>query len=657
MLRKHQKVGHEAAIKHYRKNKHFRFNMTTGTGKTVLAIHTGDALYKKDKVVATHTNILKEQFRKEVDKWAKDPSTWVVETYQTLRGMRIPCNMLIVDEVHQGGQESEGSYKTIIKGLAPLKILSLSATDYKVDEKLFGKEKFSFGLEEASKAGGINESKIIILDTGLKQILSSGDKIIADKLAHVYDQDVELGVDLKHSKTIETVLENNIKCALKEYKKSEKSQAIMFVNSIEWCDKARLTALQMKIDAKNIHSGMKKEEVADIVNSFKNKDFKLLICVRQLAEGFDYPELEVVIDCCPSFTNEGRMFKQRFGRPLRKLEGKPASRYYIVNTVNKFSSDLDVYDSLMANIEVVSRNDLRENKYTNREINIPIGVQKGNTRTYTMFVEHTEGYVAGEGRSLFELIGKRDSISDKKELLDMALNGHPKPDKRRNHKEYTRLYRYTSEDSIYFDLDFREKIVSTGCGWLNKMMDKSTTKERLLLLIKRGIKHRTEITKSGMGTSFINYIDNDHEYYDPKFVEEIKKIAPKLLIARGEISEKRFLGIIEQLIKKETISRKDQLFFNDKINPKRKGKGYESKFIEILKKEYPNYFEEVRIKANLNMAIKRRLKKPLLGIRKNKNGTFSPCINVNDKNIVLGNFPSIEEALKVRLEAELNHWS
>ena len=643
MLRKHQKNGFDMAIKHYIKNNKFRLNMTTGTGKTVIAIYIGDELYEKYKVVATHTNVLKDQFQKEVNKWAKDPSTWLVETYQTLRSMNIRCDFLIVDEVHQGGQTSEGSYKTIIDTLKPRKILSLSATDYKVDEELFGKAKFSYGLEEASKDKTINEVKIITIDTGLKQILSSGKEITAEELAHVYDEDVKHGVDLKHQKTIEAVLTNNVRCALKEYKKKEKTQAIMFIHSKEWAEKAFSMANKMGLSTQYVHSGLSKEDVSSLISGFKCGAFKLLICVRMLQEGFDFPSLEVIIDCAPSFTNEGRMFKQRMGRGTRKVKGKSATRYYIINHINKFSNDLDVHDSLMANIEVVSRNDLRDNKYTNREINIPIGVISGNTRTYSMFVEHTEGYVAGKARNLFELVNRQDSSSKKQILFEMAKKGDKKP--KWGSRLSQALSSYTVRSSGAFDPIFTIEIEKLG--WVGQEREAEKTKKEILQIAKKYPLEKMK-DKHPLYNRLCGYLKRDED-----FRNALINIAPQWFSKKVSFKEKviKFAGMYKDIY--QCLSSRERAGLRSLIKR-------DNKFLKSIKKINKNFIPRVTkdlINKSKDLSFKKTLKRRKdLGVQKTKNGKWMPSIWDGEKSIYLGVRETKREAIEARKEAELKYW-
>lgn len=79
------------------------------------------------------------------------------------------------------------------------------------------------------------------------------------------------------------------------------------------------------------HSG--NENSKRLINvSFKNKDFIFLVVVGMAQEGFNYPELDCVIDLCPNHSNPRRRI-QKIGRILRRSPGKSCSRYYYPNTI------------------------------------------------------------------------------------------------------------------------------------------------------------------------------------------------------------------------------------------------------------------------------------------------------------------------------------
>jgi superfamily II DNA or RNA helicase len=365
-LRDYQKKAVKQAIQYYHEcGDIFRLNICVGGGKTTTSIHLATQLVKGQSkiVVVCHTEQLRDQFRENTKDQLgisdKDmASKFEFYTFHTLRNKTkkdLPnIGLLIIDEIHQGGQSDLGSYKKIIQNLKPKKILGLSATDAGVSESLFGKKTkkntFTFSFSDAKKAGVLNECEIFTIHTGLEQHLEGLDKrlVQGEDLASVTKQDYDLGVNLSDQRTVDAINEANIYAAVETYfeleadfKNKKFPQAVFFVGTQAQADKCREIFLKRyskhatKHKLKGLaggddivrvtHSGMNKN---DNIADFKNKKFPVLINVRQIQEGFDDPDLELVFDCAPSFHNEGRVFIQRIGRPLRVKVGKGVSRYY-----------------------------------------------------------------------------------------------------------------------------------------------------------------------------------------------------------------------------------------------------------------------------------------------------------------------------------------
>lgn len=375
----HQKAAIKKARTVLGNSKTMRFNMCTGAGKTVTTVHTIESLYGKlDAIVlvVAHTTILVEQFKNAVEKERKNnfPNsklTWKFDTYQSLTKQdKIAKKLiLVVDEVHQGGLENTTekikSYQKIQKIQKPFKIISLSATDSGVNEKLFGVKKsntFFYTYNDAMKDNVINDCTITTIHTGLEQYFMDKDSKAEHKktyndLESAYEDCLENGVDFSDPETVKSYEEGKIASAIAVYfqewaKVSKKhnvrdmEQAVFYVKTIELAERGvqlftsyynhYLNSLNVTnypdaatkiVRAAHSHS----EESDKDINDFKNKEFKVLFNVKQIQEGFDYPELSMIFDCAPSFSNNSRIFQQRLGRSLRKHSSKSKpSQYFIV---------------------------------------------------------------------------------------------------------------------------------------------------------------------------------------------------------------------------------------------------------------------------------------------------------------------------------------
>ncbi len=498
-LRNYQKKGCDLCVNTLATKKHFRYEMTTGAGKTILAIETAKIVAgDKPIIVATHNNQMRNQFQIEVNK--SKITNCKVYTYQALKNSKKNCYLLIADESHQGGQTLNGSYKKIIKSLKPTKIISLSATDYGVQNKLFGKEKFSFGLVEAFEEGVINQCNIITIDTGLVQTLSNGKQIEAKGLSELLDKDKKNGVKLKHKKSVENLMKTSILAIKDIYLAKEKgNQAIIYVPTIALADWAHKNLKGIKTAVS--HSFIKDKNIFD---QFKAKKFDVLITVHQGREGFDYPELEVVFDCAPSFTNNGRNFKQKCGRILRKIEGKKTSRYYILNRVNKYTKHLPSHLATRMAIAETSENDHKIEKINRDNILVPqeltdLYSEFFENNDYTkipkellekkncasaLFVSKAEKNKIKKSYSLYHILknsNMKNSNIKKQKLLEMAKKGLPKP--KRADPLGLSYSGYTRKSSGSFDQNFVDKIRVANESWLQN--SKEARKNAILFSIQK----------------------------------------------------------------------------------------------------------------------------------------------------------------------------
>lgn len=518
-LRDYQKEGVEKALSYLKENKFFRFNMIVGSGKTVMAIHAANILNTGRVIVAVHTNVLRRQFLREIKKeFGFMPNDWEVYTYQSLRNVENhKCYTLIVDEVHQGGLTEDGSYLKIIKTVKPEKVLSLSATDTGVQESLFGEKTkencFLYGLERASQEGIVNDCEIITVDTGLSQVLSSVEMVEGKTVEEVREEDLNIGVDLKGS--AEAINKAAIICAISAYKEAEEKKGfplcLMFVPNIFMADFALEKCKKAGLSAEATYSGIGRQISREAILKFKSKKIKVLVNIRRMQEGFDFPELEVIMDTCPSFSNDGRVFIQRLGRALRKAPGKEKSRYYITNKVTSAIRKpklISEHLETRAEAEFAIKNDLVDNKTDfedlfidgnhfkdPEELHLLSDFEKeikglGDAVTFktkpsmarsNILITRANKYAFKDKISIKGLLVKAkktmddyfeelyQAIREKKEWLSLS----------RNVRE--RFAAYIFKDSPLYSEEFSSKVEKLGCDW--RMEKIKTVKEKKAMMI------------------------------------------------------------------------------------------------------------------------------------------------------------------------------
>jgi superfamily II DNA or RNA helicase len=353
VLYPHQETCIQKAINYFSKGgSKFRISGAVGTGKSITSLYLIErglasltSVSHRRVIVLCHTNELVRQWNAVIDQEGSMLADFEVTTYQSmtrkLKSYRAKPLAIIVDESHQGGQCTTGvansSYKRIIDALNPEYLISLSATDFGVDEDLFGPRvgpgTFHYSTLQALKDGFINDSYVITLHTCLEQTLDNGETIVGDDVEDVVKEWRNSNVNFGDKESQDIIRKANIRAAIYTYLSDEYDhQAVFYVPDIQ---SANWTVNEMRkiangSDALVQASHSKANDSSTVIAAFKRKEFKVLVNVRQIQEGFDYPDLEVIFDCCPSTSNEGRIYIQRQGRALRKTNTKDISRYYMV---------------------------------------------------------------------------------------------------------------------------------------------------------------------------------------------------------------------------------------------------------------------------------------------------------------------------------------
>ena len=630
----HQKAAIKKARTVLGNSKTMRFNMCTGAGKTVTTVHTIESLYGKldaTVLVAAHTTILVEQFKNAVEKERKNnfPNsklTWKFDTYQSLTKQdKIAKKLiLVVDEVHQGGLENTTekikSYQKIQKIQKPFKIISLSATDSGVNEKLFGVKKsntFFYTYNDAMRDNVINDCTITTIHTGLEQyFMDKASKAEYKKtyndLESAYEDCLENGVDFSDPETVKSYEEGKIASAIAVYfqewtKVSKKhsvrdmEQAVFYVKTIELAERGvqlftsyynhYLNSLNVTnypdaatkvVRAAHSHS----EESDKDINDFKNKEFKVLFNVKQIQEGFDYPELSMIFDCAPSFSNNSRIFQQRLGRSLRKHSSKSKpSQYFIVTglttavsprySVEKFREAVSSVegisgidnDALGAFVQVGSRakKDISTHFSDKNadESQVELGVshaslfsldaknfgllginKKINVQAVTGNLIVTGAYketkVNQVKLSAILNQGVVDPAGSKLVLIKECKDGKKRPNKK--HPFFGRWRSYVYPQSESYDPEFVAIINKINPEWLfNKQDIVVNTCLELLKIAKNTKSKPSHLTK--LGQALHRYTNPNSHTFRKTFTNKIKKIRPEWFVDKNKVQKEKIQKI------------------------------------------------------------------------------------------------------------------
>lgn len=396
--------------------------MPTGTGKTITALLYAIESLKSNSpkkvtwvvhqtfLVTQSFTDLKNDFSKfgvsfcnnkqtaKVNNISFEFMTWHSLSNSIKEDSHIGSDLLVIDEAHYGASgiaSSHKSFKTIVRSNLFKKHLYVSATPWELDRTVYPKilDKKGNVKKEFCAILSMKESTDlnIISDVFIK-VVNSADTL---KIKN-YDGDSEQTLEDSDIKKLSSKVAKNSKICLRDsrsinslhksvtvsiiqaYKQLEIKNGIIpptiiFCSGIKGNPRAITEVSVMlkkalytpKLDLCSMvsvaHSKLPGDEAQKNIDLFTKGKVKILLVAGMAQEGFNYPNLEVALDLCPSHDNI-RRFQQKMGRVIR-LKKSPARYYYadtvknyitsrgercVLNeeTLDKFSKKITKYDSI-----------------------------------------------------------------------------------------------------------------------------------------------------------------------------------------------------------------------------------------------------------------------------------------------------------------------
>lgn len=237
-------------------------------------------------------------------------------------------DVLIIDEAHRIPPRRAGKtnqYQDVITGMRKIRpgmrLVGVTATPYIMRHgRIYG--------EEGIKAG--EENWFAELDYSLQtaDLVEKG-FLVPYRAKHMVDMSEELsgvGLTMGEYKTDELseVMRRNVHVeeslqAFREHHEG-RHRAIAFCVDIAHAEKMAVHFRENGLEAVAVHSGLKKAQRERIYADFHAGKIDLLCNVRLLTEGWDAPEVDLILFCCP--TKSKPLYIQEVGRGLRPAEGK-----------------------------------------------------------------------------------------------------------------------------------------------------------------------------------------------------------------------------------------------------------------------------------------------------------------------------------------------
>ena len=313
--------------------------MATGLGKTRIAseIVMRELTVRPDReiLVLTHRVELAKQFEAALWEtlpkgvsthiWAggEYPSYWGGVTCATEQSVNEEAkranlqgrySLVVVDEAHHAPADG---YRKLLRILEPGFILGLTATPWRMDERLlaeiFGPPIYSMSIVEGMQRGYLAQVdyRMLVDDVDWDQVPTlSGQGLTI----------TELNKKLFLSQRDEAVVSKLVQ----HLNSIDNPRCIVFCRSIEH---AKMIHRFLRAEGKPcsvIHSRLNRRESAKVLLEFRAGTNPVLVTVDMLNEGIDVPDVNLVVFL--RVTHSRRIFVQQLGRGLRIREGKSTVR-------------------------------------------------------------------------------------------------------------------------------------------------------------------------------------------------------------------------------------------------------------------------------------------------------------------------------------------
>jgi len=114
---------------------------------------------------------------------------------------------------------------------------------------------------------------------------------------------------------------------------------------------------------------------------------------------------------------------------------------------------------------------------------------------------------------------------NKKQLLEMAQNGEPRPNQR-THELGRVLCFYTNQNNPCYDPEFSSEILKVKPDWFVSQSDIAEQKKKQLFEVARNGEPKPKHSTHKLGQVLCSYMNPNHGSYDPDFNKEIRKLRP-----------------------------------------------------------------------------------------------------------------------------------
>ena len=279
-------------------------------------------------ILAPNTNIIAD-WKGRIDKDLQPLQDWIdIKTYSYAvrhyhEKTRDYYSYIVVDEAHHAVAPM---LKRVIQYYAPEFLVGLTATDQRPDKKrleeIFGNYTTELSLKDAMEKGVVARANVYRIETNID-------------LSHVrFNGKDYVNADLEKSVRV-TSRNELIVNVLKDYfteGDAGKRQGIIFcINKAHTKEMARLLNAA-GISAQDYSGDTKHPE--KVMQEFKEHKIRFLCACDMISEGWDYPELGILVMARPTLSKV--LYLQQIGRGLRRTSIK--KNVFVIDVVDEYGA-------------------------------------------------------------------------------------------------------------------------------------------------------------------------------------------------------------------------------------------------------------------------------------------------------------------------------
>ena len=284
---------------------------------------------------------------------------------------------IVVDEAHHAVSPV---LKRVIQYFTPGFLIGLTATDERPDrlklETVFGNYETELSLRKAMEKGIVAQANVYRIETNLdlSEVRFNGKDYV--------------NADLERSIRV-TSRNQLIADVIKEYFCEGEvggRQGIIFCVNTEHAREMERVLQEAGISARAYSS--REKDPAKIMRDFKEKKIRFLCACSMISEGWDYPELGILVMARPTISRV--LYLQQIGRGLRKTDSK--KNVFVVDVVDEYGAMAKPCSmhSIFANAYYVPFGNILKRDYKEGDIVVADGIRERVERIAQVDVETFE---------------------------------------------------------------------------------------------------------------------------------------------------------------------------------------------------------------------------------------------------------------------------